>query len=222
MSDRFLNLMRLQAQYANNGRGVTTLGTIIAFNQINFYAMCEIYPADPSDSTSVATTTGWLPIFSPFVGNGWGLFAPVNIGDVVEIHYQEGNLNSGYIGNRCWQLGQNLSVPSGEFWIVHLSGSFIKMTNDGNITISGGTTTTPLGSLNLTTGLAINVTAPTINISGQVNLGNLMSTLTGFLNGSALSVYNSHTHAVTAAPGTTGIPNQQMSGSALSTNVLGN
>lgn len=221
--ERFLNVMRIQASLTNNARAQTALGTVIAYDSDNFYANIELYPADPSDSESQPLQTGFIPIFSPWVGNGWGFFVAPNIGDVVEVHYQEGSFQNAYCGMRCWTLGNNLSPPSGEMWLVHQSSSYIKMLNTGEIDIVSGSAGSPAvpANINVTSSGIINVTASTINLGGTVNMGDLLSTLTGFLNGSAMNVYNTHTHNDPVS-GITGVPNQQMTASELSTHVKGN
>lgn len=193
MIDKFLNVMRQQASLVNNSISSTALGTIVAYDQSQYYASVQLYPADPADHTSSPMITGMMPIFSPWVGSGWGLFSPPNIGDIVEVHFQEGSLQNGYIGLRTWNLNQlPLSVPSGEFWLVHETGSYIKLTNDGNI-----------------------------SINGTVNLGELTSSVKKLMNEVALGVYNSHTHNVTG--GLTTIPNQQLDPStALTSNTKAN
>lgn len=170
--DRFLNIMKIQASLASNGTAVTALGQISAYDAANYYAQVELYAADPSDPASQPTQTPWLPIFSPWVGNGWGFFAPPSVGDIVEVHYQEGSLQNAYIGLRTWYTGvAPLNVPSGELWLVHNSGSFIKMTNDGAVSINSTT----------------------------VQLGEVTSTLLALINSTAQNLYNTHTHTVSGA-----------------------
>lgn len=200
--------MKLQASLANNARAQTALGTIVAYDENNYYVNCELYPADPNNPASQPTFTGWIPLGSPWVGNGWGFFAPPNIGDTVAIEYQEGSFQNAVATMRFFQLDNNLAVPSGEMWLVHETGSYIKMTNNGKVSIN---------STN-----EIDITAPAVNIGGTISLGDLGSALSGFLNGAAMSVYNSHTHTAPSGGGITSAPIEQMSGSDLSTNVLGN
>ncbi len=205
MIDKFLNIMRVQASQVSNGTAQTALGKIIAYDQVNFYANVELYPATEEEGQPL--TTGMLPIFSPFVGNGWGLFCAPSIGDIVEVHFQEGSFQNGYIGMRCWQLGQNSSVPSGEMWLVHKSGAFIKMTSNEKISINSP--------------VEIDITAPIVQIAGEVKLGDLESALTGLMNDVAISVYNNHTHDI-VSPSVTEVPNQQLDSTALTTNVQAN
>jgi hypothetical protein len=204
--EKFLNIIKLQSSLLNNGSAHPALGKIVAYDQNNFYANVELYP-DPLNPDQ-PTTTGWLPIFSAWVGNGWGLFLAPSIGDIVEVKFQEGSLQNGYIGLRCGQLGQNLSVPSGEAWLVHKSGSYIKMTNDEKIEINSP--------------VEINVVAPVVNVNSEsVNLGNLSQAVTSLMNDVAIGVFNSHTHNIVSS-GVTAMPNQQLDSTALTTNVKGN
>lgn len=208
MIDKFLNIMRQQASLVNNSIASTAIGKIVAYDQVQHYASVELYPADTDDALSSPMVTGMMPIFSPWVGSGWGMFSPPSIGDIVEVHFQEGSLQNGYIGMKTWNLNHPpLSVPSGEWWLVHQSGSSIKLTNDGKVSIQSG--------------LEIDITAPIVNVSGgSVNLGDLGDTLTGLMNDVAIGVYNTHTHDV--PDGVSDAPNQLLTGSALTTNVMAN
>jgi hypothetical protein len=81
--------------------------------------------------------TGYIPLTSPWVGNGWGMVCGPSIGDVVEIDFLQGSKDSGVAGNRYFNAQcKPPPAPSGEFWLVHKSGSFIKLTNDGDIILS--------------------------------------------------------------------------------------
>jgi uncharacterized protein (DUF2345 family) len=50
-------------------------------------------------------------------------------------------------------------VPSGEFWLVHQSGSFLKFTNDGKVSVNSAS------DLDLVSGGDVNVTS-----AGKINL----------------------------------------------------
>jgi phage baseplate assembly protein gpV len=78
--------------------------------------------------------TGWLPIASQWIGNGWGLVSPPNAGDQVILAPHEADADNLVIVGRVYSQSQMPPVAaSGEFWLVHSTGSFIKLTNDGNI-----------------------------------------------------------------------------------------
>lgn len=82
--------------------------------------------------------SGWLPVLTQWVGNGWGLFAPPSPGDQVKLVPQAGSGQSyAIIGGVFSLVDQPLPAPSGEFWLVHGKGQFIKLCNDGSITSSG-------------------------------------------------------------------------------------
>lgn len=206
--DKFLNIIKQQAALVNNSNASTALGTIVAYDELNHYASVQLYPADSNDPTSQAMITGMLPIFSQWVGSEWGFFTPPGIGDIVEVHFQEGSLQNGYIGLRTWSLNSiPLQVPSGEAWLVHKEGAYIKLTNNGKITIGSD--------------VEIDVTAPVINIGGgAVNLGDVGGALTGIMNNIAIGVYNGHTHNTPS--GVSDPPNQPLDASALTTNVQAN
>src|SRR6185437_129006 len=82
--------------------------------------------------------SGWLPILSPWIGNGWGMVCLPQPGDQVLVVPQEGDMEQGIIIGACYSKVQRPpSAGLGEFWIVHKSGSFIRLDNDGIIYIGG-------------------------------------------------------------------------------------
>lgn len=82
--------------------------------------------------------SGWLPVLTQWVGNGWGLFAPPSPGDQVRLVPQEASAQDYVIiGGMFSLVDKPLPAPSGEFWLVHQNGQFIKLLNDGSISSSG-------------------------------------------------------------------------------------
>jgi phage baseplate assembly protein gpV len=135
MINGLLNQMRLQASLQSNSRATTRLAIVTSFDPSTYTAQVMLQPEDDVEPSN--SLTGWLPVFSPWVGNGWGLFCPPSPGDLVEVQFQEGCWETGFVCLRGYNdISLPLAVGSGEFWLVHKTGSFIKITNDGNISIS--------------------------------------------------------------------------------------
>jgi uncharacterized protein involved in type VI secretion and phage assembly len=63
---------------------------------------------------------------------------PPNPGDQVLLVPQEGDMEQGVIIGRSFSNNQvPPAAPNGEFWLVHKSGSFLKLSNDGTIRMNG-------------------------------------------------------------------------------------
>jgi phage baseplate assembly protein V len=212
-----LNVMRAQADMAGSGRAAVRLALVSSYDPVNYCAKARIQPED--------TETGWLPVVSPWTGNGWGLFAPPTPGDLVEVQFQEDDIEAGFICQRFYNdTDRPLTVQSGEFWLVHQSGSFIKLTNDGKALINGF--------------LEIDATAPTVNITattGNVNvqaagmavvkapaihLQNAGSALKKLCTDVFMSLYNGHTHTSAGSGAQTAVPTQQASIGTHTTTVV--
>ncbi len=222
-------MMRGEALKVMSSQQFVSLGTIMGYDPTNYVATVQLYQADPGGIP--ALQTGWLPVFTPWMGNGWGMFAPPNIGDIVEVHFQEGSLQNGYIALRSYNTGSPpLAVQSGEFWLVHASGSSVKLTNDGKLSINGNVEidlTAPTVVITTTGNATINatgnatVTAASIKLDAtDVEMGHLASALTPIMTSVAQTVYNGHTHNISG--GVTLVPNQLMGPSVLTTNVKAN
>ncbi|MCE9565854.1 MAG: phage baseplate assembly protein V [Planctomycetes bacterium] len=198
MSDRLQNVMRREGERAASQRALTRMATVTSYDPNSYAAKVVIQPEGHE--------TGFIPVATPWVGSGWGMFCPPSPGDVVDVHFQEGGKLAAYVSLRFYgDAAQPLGVPSGEFWLVHQSGSFLKFKNDGTVLVNGA------GD--------INVTAPNLNLTGNLNVtgdivaGGDISDLDGASGTVAhiRTVYDSHTHSgVQTGGGTTATPNQPL------------
>jgi uncharacterized protein involved in type VI secretion and phage assembly len=128
MMDKFRNAMRREAQREASTRAKPRRGTITAYDPSKYAAKVRIQPE--------GYETGFLQIGAEFVGNGWGLLLGPSIGDEVEVNFQEDGKNAAYIGSRFYgDEAPPMAVASGEAWLVHKSGAFIKLTNDGKMSL---------------------------------------------------------------------------------------
>ncbi|MBX9901258.1 MAG: phage baseplate assembly protein V [Burkholderiaceae bacterium] len=159
MMREHLNQMRQAAHMATQGQAQTRIGIVTSFDQNTYSAKVLLQPENKE--------TGWLPCTSAWTGNGWGLFCPPSSGDMVQVEFQEGGQSAGFIVGRFFNdIERPLQVPSGEWWLVHKQGAFIKLTNDAKLLVNSQ--------------VEIDVTTPTLNITvaGNANLsvsGNITS-----------------------------------------------
>ena len=204
MMEGLQNRMRGEAERANSRRALVRLGIVSGYDPDRYAAKVRIQPED--------FETGWLPISTPWSGDGWGLFCPPSPGDVAEVHFQEGGKEAGFVALRHFgDALRPLPAPSGEFWLVHASGSLVRLANDGRLTLNGA--------------LEIDATAPTVNIAAttrvnltapEIRLGGEGETFRRLVNDALVGLYNTHTHP-DADGGNTGIPNQPMDADLLTT-----
>ena len=128
--DRLLNAIKSQGANQDQGSGTPRFGIVTS--------------VDPSTATARVTLqpegvlTGWLPLLTPWVGNGWGLVCPPSPGAQVLVLPQEGDAEHGLIIAASWSAQTSPpAAPVGEFWLVHQSGSYLKLQNDGTIQVKG-------------------------------------------------------------------------------------
>lgn len=124
-----LNAMRQQAQAALGDVALPSTGIVRSYDPTKYAVRLELQPQ--------GNMTGWIPLLTPWVGNGWGMFCPPTIGDLVEVTFLNGDINSGVAGLRAFN-DQDLPLPvvSGEFWLVHKAGQVMKFHNNGTVEIS--------------------------------------------------------------------------------------
>jgi phage gp45-like len=128
--ERILNLIKQQAGALDQGGGQPRFGTVTSVNPAMATARVTLQPE--------GVLTGWLPILSLWTGSGWGMCCPPSPGDQVFVVAQEGDAEHGVIVG-CAYSNTHMSpnAPVGELWLVHKTGSFIKLQNDGTIRIQG-------------------------------------------------------------------------------------
>jgi phage baseplate assembly protein V len=162
-----LNSMRQEAAQQAGQVATVRVGTVTSYDAGNYAVKVTIEPE--------GATTGWIPIPSPWTGNGWGMFCPPSIGDRAEIDFIDGDMNAGVLSLRFFGDSQRpLATPSGEFWLVHQSGSLLKFHNDGSVEFKAAGILTSSAT-------AWNHTGP-VNITGNVLITGT-ETVTGRITG---------------------------------------
>lgn len=223
----FANLIRAHAQMAQGEKTTHRVGQVTAYDPNKYAVKVKFWPRTDE-------STGWIPLASTYVGAGWGLVAAPSVGDQVIVAFDLEDQDAGVVVGRFYtDVEQPPAAPSGEFWLVHKSGSFLKFTNDGNVslnaagnlsaTVGGNMTANVTGNANtnatqanVTASSSASVTAPTIK------LGNSGQTLYQFVTSLFVQLFNTHTHSgVQAGSSSTGTPNQTMGSGQLTTTVTG-
>ena len=124
--DGFLNALKAQASALDQGTGQLRFGIVASVDPATATARVMLQPE--------GVLSGWLPVLSPWVGAGWGLACPPSPGEQVLIVPQEGDAEHGVIVGRSWSGPQAPPpAPSGELWLVHRTGTFLKLRNDGTV-----------------------------------------------------------------------------------------
>ena len=128
--ERFLNALKAHAGALDQSIGQPRFAIVTSVDPASATARVQLQPE--------AILTGWLPVLSTWVGAGWGMVCPPSPGDQVLVLPQEGDAEHGVIVGRAFSDAQRPpAAPVGELWLVHKSGSFLKLTNDGTIQIQG-------------------------------------------------------------------------------------
>ena len=150
------------AQTVAAATSTTRVATVTSYDPVNYAVKVKLQPTGEE--------TGWLPVGSPWTGNGWGFHAPPSQGDQVHIVFQEGDRLTPILAGRVFDDDHRpLNVPSGEFHTVHKSGSLLQMTNDGNVTHTASQAMT----LNAPAGATHNADT---QINGTVNTSSTLAT----------------------------------------------
>jgi phage baseplate assembly protein gpV len=128
--ERFLNTIKMHAEALLQSQAQPRFGTVTSVDPNTGTARLTLQPE--------GVLSGWLPILSPWAGAGWGMICPPAPGDQVLVLAQEGAAEHGVIVGRVFSSQQSPpAAPSGELWLVHQSGSYLKLLNDGTVTVGG-------------------------------------------------------------------------------------
>lgn len=206
--DLLLNAFALRAQQAGAVNSSNRQGIITAYDPSRPAVKVQLQPSGEE--------TGWIPLKSLWVGNGWGLSIGPMIGAVVEVDFDNGNVNVGSAGLQFFNDEDVCpGAPSGEFWLVHQSGSLLKFLNSGQVLIQdkAGSSISMNGD---GTGTATFKSGLTINANTQINGWLKASKDISDNNGAYGTVnairatYNGHNHYENGQGSNTNKPNQQM------------
>jgi phage baseplate assembly protein gpV len=147
--------------------------------------------------------TGYLPVLSHYMGNGWGAAAPLQQGDQVVVLFIQNHPDMGVILGRLYdrnhlppKRADNNAALAGEIALRHRSGSLIQLTNDQKVLIDGALEidlAAPTIAIAATT--AVSVTAPAITIGAA---GEALQTL---MTQAAHDLLAAHTHGGVASGG---------------------
>jgi phage baseplate assembly protein gpV len=181
--DRLLNILKAHAAALDNASARARFALVTSVDPATATARVALQPE--------GVLTGWLPILSPSTGSGWGIWCPPNPGDQVLVLAQEGDAEHGVIIGRAFSFG-DIPPPAaaGELWLVHSSGSSIRLLNNGVITMVGPVTV-----------------QGTVTVSGDVRVAGRISDGHGAL-ADLRSHYDAHSH-VDSRGGTTSAPTPQ-------------
>jgi len=171
MIGQLRNQMALAAEMAQSGKSHSKAGIVTSYDPGTASARVRLQPIDPDQPDN--SLTGWLPVCTPWVGNGWGLDAPVSIGDQVIVQFIDGEVENGFITCRLFSDQQRpTGAQSGEFFLTHASGSKLQFHNDGTVTlISAGTLTSQAPQWNHTGPVQIDGTLlVTHTITGEAGM----------------------------------------------------
>lgn len=189
-----INEMKRQAQNVLADVTLPQTGIVRNYDPVRYQVRVELQPQ--------GNLTGWIPLLSGWIGNGWGMTCPPTVGDLVEVIFLNGDIDAASAGLRFYNdTDIPLNTPSGEFWLVHKSGAFFKLLNSGAATITDGKGAT----MTLNGDGTITSTASAWNHTGPINVTGTVTASTDVIGGG--KSLKSHVHSgVVVGGGNTGSP----------------
>jgi hypothetical protein len=191
--------MAAQAQQSGAGQSGTRQGVITAYDPVNYAVKVQLQPTGEE--------TGWIQLSSPWVGDGWGLAAGPMIGAAVEVEFDSGLMGAGMAAGQFYNDEDRCpGPPSGEFWLIHKSGSMLKFLNTGEVEIGSAVKITYDAPAHHFTGGDVLIDENLKVVKDITDSNGLYGTVQKIR-----MTYNGHTHPENGdGGGTTSKPNQQL------------
>jgi len=159
---------------------LTRYGNVTAYNPNNYTVKVMLQPE--------GIETGFIPLATVWVGNNFGAVFGPNIGDSVRLDFVDGSAQAAIVGGRFYNLtALPPVVQSGQAALIDSKGSFIRLNNDGTITMNA-----PNG---------ITMTAPTLTQNGNLQVNGSVKA-SGDVVGNGISLDN-HVHGGVQSGGST-------------------
>ena len=128
--DRFLNAMKAQSAALDRAQGQARFAVVASADPARHAVRVRLQPEN--------VLSGWLPVASPWVGAGWGIFCLPSPGDQVLVVAQEGEAEHGVVAGGCFSDRRPAPAGAvGELVLRHASGATLRLANDGTVRITG-------------------------------------------------------------------------------------
>jgi hypothetical protein len=171
-----LNQMKFQAALNGNSSVTALRGLVTGFNPQAWKITVTFYPLTDEDGYAAGTVE--IPLASTWVGNGWGAYFAPALNTQVTILFENSDyqIPIGMLFNFDSDNNPLQGVQSGEAWLAHQSGSVIKLTNDGNVSVVAENALNLQGeTVNIIATQEINLQAPVVNASQDMVVTNNLS-----------------------------------------------
>jgi uncharacterized protein involved in type VI secretion and phage assembly len=194
----------LAAQQAVSLAAAPRFAIVDRFDPNTYRATVVLAPS----SDGKTPLSGYLPVLTGYMGNGWGIAAPLQQGDQVVVVFVQNHPDQGVILGRIYdqphvppKRADGQAAAAGEIVLVHASGSRIQVTNDQKVLINGQLEIDLAApTIDITATTEVNVTAPAINVGAT---GESLQTL---MTQAAHDLLATHTHSGVASGGATSGP----------------
>ncbi|GEP00627.1 phage baseplate assembly protein V [Methylobacterium haplocladii] len=128
MSD-LSNLIRRESSYADASRAPIRIAEVTSYNEDSHSVVLKYMPEGNS--------SGWVPLGSAHIGNGFGIAIGPNIGDQFVVAHIEGDHNTPVIISRIYSDKQKPpKVKAGEMLLMHGTKGSMLFDKDGGITVT--------------------------------------------------------------------------------------
>lgn len=130
LAQRQANMMRLQAAMHAGRIGKPRFGTITSYDPDEHAIKVMIQPEE--------IETGWCTVLVALAGTGWGVYFGPAIGDQAVLLFQENDHEVGWcVGYLPNDEDRPPRVLSGEIFMIHKTGSYVKLKEDGKVYSKG-------------------------------------------------------------------------------------
>lgn len=152
MLDQIRQLVRQEVERVSAAQKHPRNAVITSVDPDTYSAKVRYEPHDPDDPDNGGS--GWIPVQAIATGAGFGIYSVPNVGDPVEVAFQEGDHMTGRIQQRhaSEQHQPPPGMKAGEHWMVHGTGAVLALKADGTVFMGGAGTVPNRGGKDAATG----------------------------------------------------------------------
>jgi phage baseplate assembly protein V len=181
MSADLMNQMKIMAHGIASRIGAGRWGTVTNTRKTDtgYEVRVQLQPEQ--------VLTGWLPVLSHMVGNGWGIVAPPTLNSQAFILPDGGRADHGVVVGLGYSTEDmppqpgNTPVSEGQFALVHKNGSYLLFNDDDVVLVTNRDLNATVGR-DLTAGVGRNMTA-TVAENATVKAGQSITLSAPAVNG---------------------------------------
>ncbi len=135
-TEDLLNLIRREVERSLLRIARPRAGVVVSYDP-DRHAVQVQWPEEVAEDGDIQQSP-WIPIRMTALGAGWGAALGPLPGAHAVVDFLDGNPNTPFVSGFLPSLAEiPPTAQAGEMWLVHQTGSTVKLTSDGSVSVIG-------------------------------------------------------------------------------------